>query len=141
MRYRLCSKIILQKGTFAHILLRSEGDFCNKNENSSCAKKQDNKTLDRVIKLSKLDGVLEKNQKSNWSKTFKLIFVVKNNVFLFCVKNYGVFFVVFFFADKMYFKLPKLDGFKITVILVLGCYRGISKDGDTRCGILWCHSP
>ena len=56
---------------------------------------------------------------------------MKNNVFLFCVKNYGVFFVVFFFADKMHFKSPKLDGFKIAV----------AKDGDTRDGILWRHSP
>ena len=36
----------------------------------------------------------------------------------------------FFFVDKMHFKSPKLDGFKITV----------AKDGDTRGGILWCHS-
>ena len=36
------------------------------------------------------------------------------------------FLLYFFFADKMHFKLPKLDGFKITVILVLDCYRGVS---------------
>ena len=61
------------------------------------------------------DRVFGKNQQSNWSQSFELIFVLKIMFFLLFVKNLAYF--LYFFADKMHFKFSKLDGFKITSLL------------------------